>query len=199
MGLAEGDVDPDPFVQFGRWYEEAVNANLIEPSAMTLATASRSGTPSARMVLLKGFDERGFAFFTNYDSPKARDLTQNPLAALVFWWGALQRQVRIAGPVTRVPEPESDAYFESRPLGSRIGAVASKQSSVLATREDLERRVLEVTNQYRSGAVPRPAYWGGYRLAPNTVEFWQGRPDRLHDRLLYSRVGASWKIERLSP
>ena len=198
--LREEDVDPNPFTQFGRWFEQAQAAGLVEPTAMTLATAAREGVPSARMVLLKGYDERGFVFFTNYQSPKARDLIDNPRAALVFWWGALERQLRITGTVSRVPERESDDYFDSRPLGSRLGAVASRQSEVLASRAELERKVRELSDRYRDGRVPRPAHWGGFRLAPTAIGFWQGREDRLHDRLRYTkREDGSWKIERLSP
>jgi pyridoxamine 5'-phosphate oxidase len=199
LGLLESEVDPDPIVQFGHWFEEAQRADLVEPTAMTLATASRDGVPSARMVLLKGFDQRGFVFFTNYDSAKGRELTQNPKAALVFWWGPLERQIRVTGTVTRVSEPESDAYFATRPVGSRIGAIASKQSSVLKGRESLERMVEELTQRYRDGTIPRPAHWGGFRLEPGAIEFWQGRPDRLHDRLRYTKDGSRWKIDRLSP
>jgi len=198
--LREEDVDPNPFTRFGGWFEQAQAAGLVEPTAMTLATAAREGVPSARMVLLKGYDERGFVFFTNYQSPKARDLIDNPRAALVFWWGALERQLRITGTVSRVPERESDDYFDSRPLGSRLGAVASRQSEVLASRAELERKVRELSDRYRDGRVPRPAHWGGFRLAPTAIEFWQGREDRLHDRLRYTkREDGSWKIERLSP
>jgi pyridoxamine 5'-phosphate oxidase len=199
VDLQEGDVHPDPILQFGRWYEEALNANLVEPTAMTLATANREGIPSARMVLLKGYDDRGFVFFTNYESAKARDLGDNPNAALVFWWGALERQIRIVGPVTRVSKEESDAYFESRPIGSRLGAIASRQSTVLTNREDLERQVQELARQYPDGTIPRPEHWGGFRITPSVIEFWQGRPDRLHDRLRYTKSATNWKIDRLSP
>ena len=200
LGLYESDLHPDPFSQFGRWFDEAQHAGLVEPNAMTLATASRDGMPSARMVLLKGYDARGFVFYTNYESAKARDLESNPRAALVFWWGALQRQIRISGSVGRVDTAESDAYFASRPLGSRLGAIASRQSSVLDGRETLEKMVQELTTRYDGAEVPRPAHWGGYRLAPHSIEFWQGRADRLHDRLRYRRDGGNeWHIERLSP
>ena len=197
--LRETDVDPDPLKQFARWFDDAQHAGLIEPSAMSLATASREGTPSVRLVLLKGFDDRGFVFYTNYQSPKARDLLENPRAALVFWWDALQRQVRITGDVARVSQAESDAYFQVRPLGSRLGALASSQSSVIKSRDDLERQVEALRKQYPDGNVPRPEHWGGFRLNPKLVEFWQGRADRLHDRLQYTRRGASWVIERLAP
>ena len=197
--LRETDVDPDPLKQFARWFDDAQHAGLIEPSAMSLATASREGTPSVRLVLLKGFDDRGFVFYTNYQSPKARDLLENPRAALVFWWDALQRQVRITGDVARVSGAESDAYFQVRPLGSRLGALASSQSSVIKSRDDLERQVEALRKQYPDGNVPRPEHWGGFRLNPKLVEFWQGRADRLHDRLQYTRRGASWVIERLAP
>jgi pyridoxamine 5'-phosphate oxidase len=197
--LREADLHPDPLMQFGRWYEEAQSANLVEPTAMTLATANRQGIPSARMVLLKGYDDRGFVFFTNYESAKARDLLENPHAALVFWWGPLERQVRIVGSVSRVSTEESDAYFDSRPMGSRLGAIASRQSSVLASREELEKKVQELSRRYANGRVPRPDHWGGFRIAPDVIEFWQGRPDRLHDRLRYGKSGTHWKIERLSP
>lgn len=198
--LHENDVDPDPLVQFGRWFEEARHAGLVEPTAMTLATASRDGVPSARMVLLKGYDPRGFVFFTNYGSAKGRDLAGNPRAALVFWWGALERQVRITGTVSRVADAESDGYFLSRPEGSRIAAAASLQSTVLSSREELDRRVEELARRYAGRPVPRPSNWGGYRVSPETMEFWQGRANRLHDRLRYVRgADANWKLERLSP
>jgi pyridoxamine 5'-phosphate oxidase len=199
-GLSESLMDRDPIVQFGQWYEAAQATGLIEPTAMALATASRDGTPSVRMVLLKGYDQRGFVFYTNYESPKARDLLENPRAALVFWWGAFQRQIRVSGEVTRVTDAESDAYFASRPLGSRLGAVASRQSATLTSRDELERTVTELAAMYGDAKVPRPKHWGGFRIAPATIEFWQGRANRLHDRLRYSKVGAGgWKIERLSP
>jgi len=197
--LLESDVDPNPLAQFRRWYDEALGAGLVEPTAMTLATANRKGVPSARMVLLKGYDERGFVFFTNYESPKGHDLAENPQAALVWWWGPLERQIRVTGTVDRVSDAESDAYFVTRPTGSRLGAVASKQSSVLKSREELERQVAGLREKYREGAIPRPAHWGGFRLTPRAIEFWQGRPDRLHDRLRYANKGGSWIIERLSP
>jgi pyridoxamine 5'-phosphate oxidase len=197
--LDEAQVDADPIVQFGRWFANAEAADLIEPTAMTLATVGAGGRPSARMVLLKGFDERGFVFYTNYESRKAGELDGNPAAALVFWWGALQRQVRVEGAVERVHREESEAYFRSRPLGSRLGAWASAQSQVIAGRAELEERLEELTARYGDGDVPLPPFWGGYRVRPEVVEFWQGRPNRLHDRLRYRRTPGGWEIDRLSP
>ena len=199
-GLNESDVDPDPFVQFGRWLQGAVEANLVEPNAMTLSTASKDGLPSARLILLKSFDGNGFVFYTNYESQKGRELAENPNAALVFYWAELERQVRIAGTVSKVSREESEAYFNSRPAGSRLGAWASRQSRVISSREILEERLNELTAEYQDREVPTPPFWGGYRLSPQTFEFWQGRPDRLHDRLRYIRQPESgWVIERLSP
>jgi pyridoxamine 5'-phosphate oxidase len=199
-GLRESDVDPDPLKQFLRWFEAAREAGLAEPNAMTLATATRDGVPSARVVLLKGVDERGFVFYTNYESEKGRDLRENPRAALTFFWHDVARQVRISGTVERVNRDESRAYFESRPVGSRIGAAASRQSSVLADRESLEREFARLEAIYPDGAVPLPDDWGGYRVAPAAIEFWQGQPSRLPDRLRYLRQpDGSWRLERLSP
>jgi pyridoxamine 5'-phosphate oxidase len=195
--LAEADVDADPVVQFGRWFEQAEQAGLLEPTAMTLATATPDGRPSARMVLLRGFDERGFCFYTNYESRKGVELAANPRAALVFWWGELERQVRIEGRVEPTSRSESEAYFHSRPPGSQLSAAASPQSRVIDGRATLERRVAELAAG--TGQVPLPDFWGGYRLAHEVVEFWQGRPNRLHDRLRYRRVAGAWKIERLAP
>jgi pyridoxamine 5'-phosphate oxidase len=186
-------------VQFGRWFADAEAADLIEPNAMTLATADAGGRPSARMVLLKAFDQRGFVFYTNYGSRKAGELTGNPAAALVFWWPPLERQVRVEGGVERVTREESEAYFRTRPLGSRLGAWASEQSRVIVGRVDLERRLEELEARYGDGEVPLPPFWGGYRVHPEVVEFWQHRPNRLHDRLRYRRVPGGWTIERLSP
>jgi pyridoxamine 5'-phosphate oxidase len=199
-GLSEAEVDADPFKQFQLWFSEAVAAQLVEPNAMTLATASREGKPSARVVLLKGFNARGFVFYTNYESRKGQELAENSWAALVFFWAELARQVRIEGRVEQCSAEESDAYFRSRPLGSRLGAWASQQSQVISSREVLEQRLEDLMGEYANGNVPRPPYWGGYRLSPTSFEFWQGRPNRLHDRLRYDRLDdGSWLLERLSP
>ena len=199
-GLAEADVVPDPVAQFRAWFEEALAANLHEPNAMTLATATPDGRPSARVVLLKGFDERGFVFYTNYKGRKARELEANPYAALGFYWGELERQVRIEGRVNRLSEEESDAYSASRPRGSRLGAWASEQSRPVESREVLEARLRALEKEYEGRDIPRPPFWGGYRVEPEAVEFWQGRENRLHDRLVYRRLGdGGWEIERLQP
>jgi pyridoxamine 5'-phosphate oxidase len=198
-GLRESDVDRDPIVQFQRWFADARATGDPLPEAMTLATANRAGVPSARMVLLKGADESGFVFFTNYESQKGKELAENPMAALVFYWGKLGRQVRVNGTVSRVTSVESDAYFRSRPLESRLSAAASPQSSVIRDRQQLETRVEELRRQY-DGDVPRPPFWGGYRLLPGSIEFWLHRENRLHDRLRYTRqADAAWKLERLAP
>jgi pyridoxamine 5'-phosphate oxidase len=199
-GLSESDVAASPTDQFRRWFDEAIAAQLAtEANAMTLATATPAGKPSARIVLLKGFDERGFVWFTNYESRKAAELAANPHACLVFFWPELERQVRIDGSVAKVSEDETAEYFHTRPIGSRIGAWASHQSSVIQHREELEARFQELSEQYRDGNVPVPPHWGGYRLAPTAFEFWQGRPSRLHDRLRYTPAPQGWTIERLSP
>ncbi len=199
-GLSEADLAPDPFAQFQAWFDTALAAGLPEPNAMTLATATPDGRPSARMVLIKGVDSRGFVFYTNYESRKGRELEANPWAALVFYWPELERQIRIEGRVERVAAEESDAYFASRPLGSRLGAWASPQSQVIPGRDVLEARLRDLEARFASGDVPRPPHWGGYRVVPEAVEFWQGRPSRLHDRLRYTRqADGRWAIERLAP
>ena len=199
-GLTEGEVDPDPFRQFARWFQDALQAELPQPHAMTLATAMRDGAPAARMVLLKDFDERGFTFYSNYDSQKGNELAQNPRAALVFYWAELSRQVRISGWVSRVTPEESDAYWRTRPVGSRLGALASPQSQVINGREVLEARLMRLRADYPNGDIPRPPHWGGYRLSPWTIEFWHSRENRLHDRLRYTRrPDHGWRLERLSP
>lgn len=199
LSLSASDLDPDPIRQFHRWFEEATLSDISEPNAMTLATATADGRPSARIVLLRGCDDRGFAFFTNYESRKGRELAANPRAALVFHWHDLERQVRVEGTAVRVSAEESDAYYESRPLGSRLGAWASPQSAVIADREALEERCRALEARHPDGRVPRPENWGGYRVLPEVVEFWQGRPSRLHDRFRYTRDGHGWRIDRLAP
>jgi pyridoxamine 5'-phosphate oxidase len=197
--LVEQDVDPDPLRQFLRWFDEARAAGLDLPEAVVLATATRSGVPSARMVLLKGADERGFVFYSGYGSRKGRELMANPSAALLFYWHPLGRQVRIEGAVGRTGPEESDAYFGARPARSRLSAAASPQSEVVASREALEARVEELASVHPDGDVPRPDDWGGFLLAPKEYEFWQHRDDRLHDRLRYRRDGNAWVVERLGP
>ncbi len=197
--LSELDADPDPIRQFERWFEDARAAGLPELNAMTLATATPDGGPSARIVLLKAADARGFVFFTDYRSRKGAELDANPRAALVLYWAALERQVRITGSTARIGRTESAAYFNSRPLGSRLSAMASHQSSVVASRAVLEARASELAREYADRAPELPAYWGGTRVTPETIEFWQGRPNRLHDRLRYTRDSGPWRIERLSP
>ena len=199
-GLKESDADPNPIEQFRTWFDEALAADLHEPNAMTLATATPDGRPSARVVLLKGFDEQGFVFYTNYEGRKAKELEENPRAALVFYWGELERQVRVEGRVERVSEEESNAYFGGRPRGSQLGAWVSEQSRSIKRRDTLEERLRELETEYTDREVPRPPFWGGYRLEPETIEFWQGRENRLHDRLRYHRSeGDGWQRERLQP
>jgi pyridoxamine 5'-phosphate oxidase len=198
--LDEHTADPDPFRLFRDWFEEAGRTGPADPTAMTLATADADGRPSARMVLLKGWDERGFVFFTNYNSRKGRDLSENPLAALLFWWPMLERQVRIEGVAEPLSPEESDAYFNTRPLGAQLGAWASPQSELIAGRAVLDARLEDVKRRFADQPVARPAHWGGYRVVPDTVEFWQSRPDRLHDRLRYRRNDHKmWVCERLAP
>jgi pyridoxamine 5'-phosphate oxidase len=198
--LRRADLDPDPIGQFQKWLQAAIDAGLPEPTAMTLATATPDGAPSARIVLMKKCDAEGFTFFTNYESHKGGELAANPRVALVFHWVTLERQVRIAGRVAKVSRAESEEYFHSRPAGSQLGAWVSQQSRVVPGRAELERGLAEVTAKFAGAEVPLPPYWGGYRVAPERIEFWQGRKDRLHDRFLYSvPPGGGWKIERLSP
>lgn len=199
-GLDENEVDPDPIRQFQIWLNEAIGAQIPMPEAMTLATASPEGKPSARMVLLKQVDHDGFVFFTNYRSVKARQLDANPYAALVFYWNMLERQVRVEGSVVRTSAEESLEYFQTRPRESQIGAWASEQSSVIGNREVLEQRAVELEGLYCDKEIDCPEHWGGYRLKPDRIEFWKGRLGRLHDRILYERVGdATWTIMRLAP
>ena len=197
--LDEGDIAREPVAQFRSWFDDAVRAALPMVNAMTLATTSPAGQPSARMVLLKGVDERGFVFYTDYESRKAQELAANPRAALLFYWIELEREVRVEGRVEPTSEAESEAYFQSRPVGSRLAAIASAQSAILADRRTLEERYAAVSQRY-GNAPPRPANWGGYRVMPDVIEFWQGRANRLHDRLLYRKsTSARWTIVRLSP
>ena len=201
-GLTEQDLDADPIQQFSLWFQQALDADLIEPNAMTLATATTEGKPSARIVLLKGFSKAGFVFYTNYASQKGQELIANPYAALVFLWDKLERQVRIEGRVEKLSAAESTAYFHSRPKASQLGAWASAQSQVIPNREILEQKLAELTQQYadEDQVVPLPEHWGGFRVIPQRIEFWQGRPSRLHDRLVYEQqADHSWSISRLSP
>ena len=199
-GLRRADLAPDPIKQFDNWFAAAVAANIHDANAMALATATADGKPSARIVLLKDFDERGFVFYTNYTSEKGRQLEQNPRAALVFYWMEVERQIRIEGAVEKVPHEESEHYFRTRPAGAQIGAWASHQSAAIDGRRVLDARLAEMTQRFAGGEIPLPPHWGGYRLTPETVEFWQGRANRLHDRFRYSRQpDGSWIIDRLAP
>ncbi|HTK82522.1 MAG TPA: pyridoxamine 5'-phosphate oxidase [Bacteroidota bacterium] len=198
--LLERDADPDPIRQFKKWYDDARKAKILLPEAMTLATAGGDGKPSARMVLLKSFDQHGFIFYTNYESRKAKELTGSPAAALLFHWAQLQRQVRISGEATKVTAEESDAYFQTRPRESQISAHASTQSRVVTDRAELEKEYKRIEEKYRGKTVPRPANWGGYCVKPESIEFWKGRLGRLHDRLLYEKQSDGiWVIRRLAP
>jgi pyridoxamine 5'-phosphate oxidase len=198
--LSEKDIHKDPFGQFEKWWQEAIHSGVEEPNAMTLATASADAMPDARIVLLKGFDDRGFTFFTNYHSAKGQQLLENPRASLVFFWRELERQVRISGLASLSPSTVSDEYFKSRPEGSRIGAWASPQSETIESREWLEEKEKAYREEWMGRSIERPEYWGGYTVKPVNIEFWQGRPSRLHDRLRYSlQNNGSWKIERLAP
>ena len=199
QSLDLADVAETPVLQFDKWWKEAVSSSIDEVNAMTLATVNADGKPSARIVLLKGFDDSGFVFFTNYLSDKGKSISQHPYVSLVFFWKELERQVRIEGSCILVSESESDEYFLSRPLGSRLGAWASPQSTVISSRSMLDQNLDEVTAKYANGIVPRPAHWGGYRVVPEMVEFWQGRPSRLHDRIRYRKDEHQWLIDRLAP
>ena len=199
-GLHETDLLGNPFQQFQLWLEQAIAAELPEPNAMTLATLSEEGKPIARMVLLKGLDEKGFVFYTNYDSAKGKQLTETDSAALVFWWAGLERQVRVEGTVEKVSSTESDAYFQSRPKASQLGAWASPQSQVIENRDVLEKRLAQLEEKYATEKVPRPPHWGGFRVIPTAIEFWQGRPSRLHDRIRYELdEKGDWFYQRLAP
>jgi pyridoxamine 5'-phosphate oxidase len=199
IGLSERDLHPDPFVQFARWLEDAERAGVVFPEAMALATADADGRPAVRTVLLKGLDPHGFSFYTNHESRKGRHLAQNPNAALAFLWKELDRQVCITGVVTRLSDEESEAYFRSRPREARLGAWASKQSAPIGSREELDAAFRAAAERFPGPDVPLPPHWGGYRLSPDTIEFWKGREHRLHDRFQYTREGGDWRIERLYP
>jgi len=197
--LIESDLDPDPVKQFRHWFEDARASGIAEPNAMTLGTADKSGRVSCRTVLLKAYDERGFVFFTNYGSRKARQIAENPQASILFPWVALARQVEIAGPVEKISVAESLAYFMSRPFGSRLGAWVSDQSEVISSRQILLSKFEDLKRKFASGEIPKPEGWGGYRIVPDSIEFWQGGHDRLHDRFFYRKAAGAWAISRLSP
>ena len=197
--LAESEVAKNPFDQFSIWWEEAVQSDIVEVNAMALSTVSPEGRPSSRIVLLKGYNDQGFVFFTNYTSDKGKQISQNLHVSLLFFWKELERQVRIDGIASQVEAEESDAYFNSRPFGSRLGAWASPQSQKIADREILDRELEKITAQFSEQPIPRPPHWGGYRVKPTRIEFWQGRSSRLHDRILYEQVDGQWQISRLAP
>jgi pyridoxamine 5'-phosphate oxidase len=198
--LSENDSKADPVKQFDAWFKEAVDAKIPEPNAMTLATATHDGRPSARIVLLKGVYDNGFVFYTNYLSRKGKEITKNPLGALTFFWAGMERQVRIEGTIEKITREQSDKYFQSRPKGSQIGALASPQSQEIASREILEKKWAELETEYADKTIPKPSFWGGYILKPRLIEFWQGRPSRLHDRILYKKIdNTNWKKVRLAP
>ncbi len=197
--LAEKDIHKDPIKQFEKWFSEAMKAQLYEPNVMTLATADKSGKPNARIVLLKGFDQQGFSFYTNYLSQKGKEMKKNPQACLVFFWAELERQVRIEGRVEKLDKETSESYFHSRPKGSQIGAIASPQSQIIASREILEAKVEDLNTVYLDKTIPKPAHWGGYIVKPTAIEFWQGRTSRLHDRIKYELINGKWQTARLAP
>jgi pyridoxamine 5'-phosphate oxidase len=199
-GLRRRDLDPDPVKQFANWFTAAIEAEIRDVNAMSLATAGADGKPSSRIVLLKGFDQDGFVFFTNYESEKGKQLEENPYAAIAFYWIELDRQIRISGPVEKTSREESERYFHSRPAGSQLGAWASHQSEVIDARRVLDARMAEITERYAGKPIPLPPHWGGFRVKPESFEFWQGRPDRLHDRFRYTRRADDlWSINRLAP
>jgi pyridoxamine 5'-phosphate oxidase len=200
QGLRRSDLDPNPIRQFANWFTAAIEASIRDVNAMSLATAGRDARPSVRIVLLKSFDQDGFVFFTNYESAKGKQLDANPYAALGFYWIELDRQIRISGKVEKTSREESQAYFHSRPLGSQLSAWASRQSEIVDARRVLDARMAEMTERFRKKRIPLPAHWGGYQLKPDVMEFWQGRPNRLHDRFRYTRLAnESWQIDRLAP
>ena len=200
LGLRRRDLDPDPIKQFGNWFTAAIEAGIRDVNAMSLATADADGKPSVRIVLLKGFDQNGFVFFTNHESEKGRHLAANPNAALAFYWIEMDRQIRINGRAEKISREESEHYFHSRPVGSQLGAWVSRQSEVIDGRKVLDARLAEMTERFGDGPIPLPPHWGGYRLEPDRIEFWQGRPNRLHDRFRYSRrADGNWQIDRLAP